>query len=79
MSENESQTGPRKRRAKRMLSPPQKYEIWLLCGRIGATMWTAGPRDRATMRRPLLRQPGPRPRGHLGSELVRIVTGLRGR
>jgi transposase-like protein len=29
MSENESKTAARKRRAKRMLSPSQKYEIWL--------------------------------------------------
>lgn len=29
MSENESMSGPRKRRGKRLLSPSQKYEIWL--------------------------------------------------
>ncbi len=29
MSENESTSAPRKRRAKRFLSPSQKYEIWL--------------------------------------------------
>lgn len=29
MSENESKVAPRKRRAKKFLSPSQKYEIWL--------------------------------------------------
>jgi len=29
MSENESKAGAGKRRAKRFLSPSQKYEIWL--------------------------------------------------
>lgn len=38
MSENESKTGPRGRRAKRFLSPSQKYEIWLQLVRQEATV-----------------------------------------
>ena len=38
MSENESKAGPRKRRAKRLLSPSQKYEIWLQLVRQEATV-----------------------------------------
>ncbi|MFN7150545.1 MAG: hypothetical protein ACK4V6_13835 [Microthrixaceae bacterium] len=38
MSENEPKTGPRMRRAKRFLSPSQKYEIWLQLVRQEATV-----------------------------------------
>ncbi len=38
MSENESRTGAGKRRAKRFLSPSQKYEIWLQLVRQEATV-----------------------------------------
>jgi transposase len=38
MSENEPNAGPRKRRAKRFLSPSQKYEIWLQLVRQEATV-----------------------------------------
>ncbi|MDQ3276650.1 MAG: hypothetical protein M3Q39_16870 [Actinomycetota bacterium] len=38
MSENESKSGPGKRRVKRFLSPSQKYEIWLQLVRQEATV-----------------------------------------
>lgn len=38
MSENESKSGAAKRRAKRFLSPSQKYEIWLQLVRQEATV-----------------------------------------
>ncbi len=38
MSENESKSVPKKRRSKRLLSPSQKYEIWLRLVRQEATV-----------------------------------------
>ena len=38
MTENESRAGTGKRRAKRFLSPSQKYEIWLQLMRQEATV-----------------------------------------
>ncbi len=54
MSENESKSGPRKRRSKRFLSPSQKYEIWLRLVRGEATVAevaTAEQVDRSTIMR----------------------------
>ncbi len=54
MSENESKSGPRKRRSKRFLSPSQKYEIWLRLVRQEATVAevaTAEQVDRSTIMR----------------------------
>ncbi len=54
MSENESKSGPRKRRSKRFLSPSQKYEIWLRLIRQEATVAevaTAEQVDRSTIMR----------------------------
>lgn len=54
MSENESKSGPRKRRSKRLLSPSQKYEIWLRLVRQEATVAevaTAEQVDRSTIMR----------------------------
>ena len=54
MSENESKSGPRKRRSKRFLSPSQKYEIWLRLVHQEATVAqvaTAEQVDRSTIMR----------------------------
>lgn len=54
MSENESMVTPRKRRAKRFLSPSQKYEIWLQLVRQEVTVAevaTAQQVDRSTIMR----------------------------
>ena len=54
MSENESTSAPRKRRAKRFLSPSQKYEIWLQLVRGETTINTAAEAagvDRSTIMR----------------------------
>jgi transposase len=54
MSENASKTGPGKRRAKRFLTPSQKYEIWLQLVRQETTIAeaaTAQQVDRSTIMR----------------------------
>ncbi len=54
MSENESKMGAGKRRAKRFLSPSQKYEIWLQLVRQEATVAevaTTQQVDRSTIMR----------------------------
>lgn len=54
MSENDGSTGPGKRRAKRFLSPSQKYEIWLRLVRQEVTIAEAAAGeqvDRSTIMR----------------------------
>src|SRR5664279_4258925 len=46
MSENEQNSVPKKRRAKRFLTPSQKYEIWLQLVRQEVTMAEAASRER---------------------------------
>jgi len=46
MSENEQNSMPKKRRAKRFLTPSQKYEIWLQLVRQEVTMAEAASRER---------------------------------
>ena len=51
MSENESKSGAGKRRAKRFLSPSQKYEIWLQLMRQEAEVAASQQVDRSTIMR----------------------------
>ena len=54
MSEKNAGAEPRRRRAKRMLSPSQKYEVWLQLVRQEVTSTEPAPApqvDRSTLRR----------------------------
>ncbi|HZK36444.1 MAG TPA: hypothetical protein VFC57_05775 [Aeromicrobium sp.] len=46
MSENDHNSGAKKRRSKRFLTPSQKYEIWLQLVRQEVTMAEAASRER---------------------------------
>ena len=50
MSENDHNSGAKKRRSKRFLTPSQKYEIWLQLVRQEVTMAEAASRERVDQR-----------------------------